>query len=724
MTLRNWIVRVGGGGNLGKITRLSLAALIAAALATPAFAQETWAVGTGTASVDVTDGSVTNLTSSGAGTDVVNNDNLAFADDDTLTISGDISTTVAPEVTTLGTVTTANDGDGTLVINLDDAADALTIGNIGSGTKALKAFSVTQGTITTGDIYAGALTVATDGTLKANDLSNTTTSTISGTHIITGNAELGTGYTLDAGTLLATANATVTGNIALDAGGGTLLAATGKTMTIEELITGTGDLTIGDTANKGTVALNGNVTLKGDTIVAFGTLDIIGDGGAGKGLIIDTGGSLAVHDGATLRTSMYEATPGTGDWTSNLAVTGTNALTLSDGSVWSITGAAGYTGGEIIGGYDLAGNGDADAALALGNSKNAFFNYSLLLDSGTTYNLNGVVKDDINVSNAAKNIAGLVNLGKFQSLTQSRANFFNSNFDNSYRGQCEDSCKKLGFSGQNAWVNYVGRYTELEATNTLQAGQKNKLSSNGVQLGMDLYRDRCNIFGVLFGYEALKSEIAQDRVKGNDYYFGFYGARMMSGGFDLRGSLGYGHQTYKMDRFENGTALPVEGMYRSSFSGNTFESSIDIGRRYYLNRCLSYRPMIGLDFYNNQVGSGTEDGGLIFSDASLTQTFLRVGSDAQWRGRCFDLNGGLYYAYQMAENGNVLRTGASNGTVGGFANGAKLGNSVLTFNAGTQYYLNASKSWSLFGNYYGDIFCDRDGTPLGHTVFAGMNYKF
>ncbi|MGL4942403.1 MAG: hypothetical protein ACRC46_04345 [Thermoguttaceae bacterium] len=415
-----------------------------------------------------------------------------------------------------------------------------------------------------------------------------------------------------------------------------------------------------------------------------------------------------------------------GTVTSNIIANDT--LIFSDATAcWTIVAGPNVTGSEVSGltFTDATNIANANAALNAGNAANLFTDWQIVASSVPgKMMLQNELKKDINVSNVAKNVAGMVQFGKFQAVAATRGNFFGGNSANDYRGQnCRSNQSKL--RGNSVWINYVGRSTELEATNTLQAGLKNRLSSNGVQTGLDLYRSRSTVLGAVFGYEALRSDIAADRVKGNDYYFGLYGAQKLGSGFDVRGSLGYGHQTYKMDRYDNGLGAPVPGMYHSEFSGDTFETSFDVGRRMHLSRRFSYRPMIGFDFYTNDVNGAPEDNdGLILSSTSLTQTFVRFGSDVVWQSRRLEINGGAYYAYQMAPNGHFLRTGVSNGVVSGTAYGARLGNSVVTFNAGTQYYLNAQRTLSVYGNYSGNLFADRPSSPWGHTVFAGAAWRF
>ncbi len=282
---------------------------------------------------------------------------------------------------------------------------------------------------------------------------------------------------------------------------------------------------------------------------------------------------------------------------------------------------------------------------------------------------------------------------------------------------CNSGWQKL--SGKSIWANYVGRTGDFE--NDFGFGYD--IKSNGVQAGLDLFSDRCTQFGVMFGYERETSYASLDYerqirtesdTKADDYYFGFYFARQLRNCFDVRGYIGYGHQNYDaaQSTYDLLTGVRI-GHIAASLTGDTFESTLELGRRCYLNRHLSYRPVIALDIFNNHITEDDAD-----ADMGLTQLFARFGSDLQWtRGR-LNLNGGAYYSYQM--NG----AGRNAGFGGILPMDIFLGGSVFTLTAGTTYYLNQAQTFGVFANYYGDAYVDAAGSPWQHTFLVGGQYRF
>lgn len=278
-------------------------------------------------------------------------------------------------------------------------------------------------------------------------------------------------------------------------------------------------------------------------------------------------------------------------------------------------------------------------------------------------------------------------------------------------------------STHSAWVNYVGRSTELESVWNAIApfDMEYDIKSNGFQIGLDLYSNSCTQFGVMFGYEDQESKmnippIGQEKVTADDYYFGFYGARRFNSGIDVRGSIGYGFQDYDMNGPLSTNFVPL------SFDGNTLEINAEVGRRYYLNPCLSFRPVVGLDGYWNTLDAAKINA-VGYNKTKFNQLFARVGSDVQWNLGRLSLNGGLYYSYDLA-NDDFMATVDLGGPVGMSMYGSDLGNSVLSLNAGGQYYLNQCRTLALYGGYQADFYLDRDGDPVGHYGTAGIQWRF
>ena len=251
------------------------------------------------------------------------------------------------------------------------------------------------------------------------------------------------------------------------------------------------------------------------------------------------------------------------------------------------------------------------------------------------------------------------------------------------------------------WANWVTSEIELD----MQFGSI-KYKTNGIQVGADLYSNKTTLIGLVGGYESSVMEYnGVDAIDVDDYYFGVYGTKLFSNCVDMRAYAGYGSQRYE------------DSFYSDNYKGKTFETTLEFGRRYHLNRCWSFRPFVGLDWYTNNVQFDS------FWNEELTQVMGRFGSDLQYTRGNWNLNGGLHYAYQLNESA-LYNTFA--------LNGLDLGRSVLTLTAGTTVYLDECKKWSLFATYYGDCYVDREGTrglvldktPWRHTAMIGTGYRF
>ena len=254
-------------------------------------------------------------------------------------------------------------------------------------------------------------------------------------------------------------------------------------------------------------------------------------------------------------------------------------------------------------------------------------------------------------------------------------------------------CNNFGLTGNKVWSNWVTSGNEIEF-----GGSNANSDTNGVQVGADIFSNKTTLVGLVggYGYTEYEADGVKYDIDAKDYYFGIYGAKLFSNCVDMRLCAGYGAQKYSPFNLD-------------TVKGKTFETTLEFGRRYYMNRCWSFRPFAGLDWFTN---NAQERGW----NHELTQVMGRIGSDVQYTRDCWNLNGGLHYAYQLNEN--AMYNLASN------AYNFDLGRSVLTFNAGTTVYLDKCKKWSLFATYYGDCYADRDNTPWRHTGMVGAGYRF
>ena len=469
----------------------------------------------------------------------------------------------------------------------------------------------------------------------------------------------------------------------------------------------------GITGDKGTVNMTGGGT------VAFTSDD--------SQQTFDDKLKANVGAGTTLQTGMYK---NNGVWTSNVIATGTDSLTFESGSVWYVQNGLGYDGETLAGNFQLtnAGNvANAQAALVNGNAANTFFEFQLLGGTGANiYQLGISARKNANLSPTATMASAFISPGRMFSGTKHQFDAFRNSWQSYSRKQwyyLGQSTRQTGFGTGAAWVNWVGRSNEYATNYAMAAGQNMKLDSNGVQIGTDIYQTHCAQLGVMFGYESHEASILNDRTTGNDLYVGLYMQRLIGCSWDVRGTVGYGQQSYDGHRFD----YVGSSWNAATFGGNTFESTLEIGRHVPVSCLLSLRPVVGLDILNTTVGAHGEIGGqnaIAFGDATLTQALLRVGSDLTWTRRHFTFNGGAYYSYNFADR-DYTQVWVTNG----FGNvqkavGTDLGRSVFTANAGVSYYLDTARRYALFGNYFADFYTYREGSPTGHTGMVGLSAKF
>ncbi|MGL6195503.1 MAG: autotransporter outer membrane beta-barrel domain-containing protein, partial [Thermoguttaceae bacterium] len=209
---------------------------------------------------------------------------------------------------------------------------------------------------------------------------------------------------------------------------------------------------------------------------------------------------------------------------------------------------------------------------------------------------------------------------------------------------------------------------------------------------------------------------------------GVYGQRKFANCWDVRGVLGYGFQNYSNRRFAAGD----DAFYNGSFNGSNLQAMIELGRTLRANRHLSFRPVVGFDLFHNMVNgydstnAAVNTNALHFSNMSLTQFSTRIGSDFNWKRNRLGFNGGGYYSYMMSDNGTSARVMVSqlDGSNNSMLTSTDLGRNMLTFNLGTTYALNKCETISVFGNYFGDYYADREGKPFGHTYMVGLSARF
>lgn len=318
-----------------------------------------------------------------------------------------------------GTPGTATLGFNATVTSSTFDVDGYTIATSGSGTKTLAGtINLTTRNIQFAPISGADLTIpgVISGTTTATSTALTKTGagtlTLSSAgNTFTGKTLINDGYIATTGESLFgaspssfTANqitlngggiSAITGNInfssnrgiTLDVNGGKFNPSSGRTITLTNVVTGTGTLIKEGT---GTVTLAGSHTYTGNTTVTAGTLQL-----SAANRIANT--SNMVLDGGTFRTGAaigYAETVGTLDLKSNSTIalgTGSHILTFSnssgitwDGSTLAITGWTGSEGNSGTAGKIFIGNntsGLTSAQLAK-ITFNGFTNGTIILPTG------------------------------------------------------------------------------------------------------------------------------------------------------------------------------------------------------------------------------------------------------------------------------------------------------------------------------------------------------
>ena len=286
-------------------------------------------------------------------------------------------------------------------------------------------------------------------------------------------------------------------------------------------------------------------------------------------------------------------------------------------------------------------------------------------------------------------------------------------------GSCSPSCKPV--KSRSAWGNYIGRDSHYRSVFNNNDWH---LSTNGVQVGTDFFQNYKTQIGAFFGYEDSIGKNWGDRITAKDYYVGMYGVHVFNTGVDIRTVFGYGWQDFISRR--NGAD---RNLYRTSFSGNTAELTVEVGKRHYCGGYFgtwSVRPAIAVDWYLNQLGNAVETSGeqaLRYHRTDFSQLFFRFGTDLRYETGRWSVEGGLFYSYDM--RGDDFWAKVSDAATGGYTSrivSSKLGRSVLTFNVGSSYQVG--RNFSLFGGYRGEVTPEQAGKGYIHTGYVGGAWRW
>ena len=272
---------------------------------------------------------------------------------------------------------------------------------------------------------------------------------------------------------------------------------------------------------------------------------------------------------------------------------------------------------------------------------------------------------------------------------------------------CDPCGSFVGGGLRTAWVNYVGRGDTYGNWD---------LGSDGVQIGTDLYRTKRNQIGMIFGYEGGWARFLNDRVNSDDIYVGLYGAHVFRNGADVRFIYNYGSQDFDMTR----------SGWKAKFDGKTQEINLELGKRLH-GGAWSLRPLIGMDFFLNDLDAARETGAglgsaISYNKLNTTQWFLRAGFDLRYQVKRFTFNTGMFYAYDL--EGAAFQTRVSSvaaPALSAILQGSKLGREVVSVNVGGDYKIGSN--FSVFGGYDLQAVTDRSGGNQ-HIGYVGGAWRW
>ncbi len=375
--------------------------------------------------------------------------------------SGGAGTITLGSLLSVGGLTTLNVSGANSGVTIDASAISL------NGAVTLANTSATPFTIVSAIQGLGSLTQSGSGTVYLTGSNSYAGGTIfnGGTLNVNSDAALGSttgGLTFNGGALQAGASLTSARNVTLN-GSGTF-DTNGHTSVLTGLVSGTGELVVGNLGGAGGGILdlqNAGNTYSGGTLFNVGTLSINNDAVLGTGGLTFNGGTLQTGVSLTdARNIVLESLGGvfdTAGTTSTLSglISGIGALTKISSGTLTLTGANTYTGGTNINGGVLAVSNDANLGGAAG---------ALELNGGTLQ------------TTGALNDGRAVTLGASGGTIDTDGN--NDVFSGQFTGT--GSLTKIGAGILNlaySGNNYAGG-TNVNA-GTLQFGALNALPSGG-----------------------------------------------------------------------------------------------------------------------------------------------------------------------------------------------------------------------------------------------------
>ncbi len=231
----------------------------------------------------------------------------------------------------------------------------------------------------------------------------------------------------------------------------------------------------------------------------------------------------------------------------------------------------------------------------------------------------------------------------------------------------------------------------------------------GYKIGFDKRIFQNTSVGFQLGYSNPTLRQDDDRVEGSDFQFGIYGGSMVGNYIEMKGFIGFGHQTYKSNRnlYLPGSIVDWNPSVATHgrFDGDTFNFSFEVSRPLFLGFTI-LRPTIGLDsehaFRYAFTETGDETMAMSFGRSSLSRTRARFGLSLETTtlDRAI-FTGRLGYSCLLGGNdySEVDAQLAAFEVKSEKFRSVAVGKSYFEAGVGTRIFLNPVKTLALVGNY-------------------------
>jgi hypothetical protein len=268
---------------------------------------------------------------------------------------------------------------------------------------------------------------------------------------------------------------------------------------------------------------------------------------------------------------------------------------------------------------------------------------------------------------------------------------------------CGLLCGDNASGKRSAWVNYVGR--QDSASNGFGEWTSD---ANGVQFGSDLFRTNRDQFGLQASYENAKFKSGFDKLLDDEYVFGAYAAHVFRSGSDFRVLANVGWQDF--------TAKNL-AVNLGKFKGNTFDVTLEYGKRFFPVQNAGIRPVIALDIHDVHTDAYKTIDGSEYNKVRFTQTYFRVGTDYITLIKRLSLKSEIYYNYDLSRDsfkvnwkpGDAWRTDK-----------LFLGRQFVELGLTAQY--DFRNNVALFGSFFLDGYFDRPSRPYQSVGTAGLSW--